>query len=82
MDHILHFCALIVRRGRKVFEPAPQVLCGLPSAIDPDPRATMTTFAMVDVRRSANVSDPLLLMEQRLSFLDVLFLSSHAETPS
>jgi hypothetical protein len=39
----------------------------------------MTTFAMVDVGRSTDVADLLLLVEKGLSLLDIVFLSSHAE---
>ncbi|HYU06280.1 MAG TPA: hypothetical protein VEM77_03755 [Thermoplasmata archaeon] len=77
MDQILDFCAVSVRNGRKIFEAGPEVLSGYPLAADPDPRATMTTFAMVDVCRGADVADAVLQVEQRLGFLDIFFLTSH-----
>lgn len=80
--NISYVCFIRVGHGWSIREPIPQIFGSDPLAIHPHSCFGPLTFSMVDVGGSTDVSNSLLLMEKGLSFLDVFFLSSHAETPS
>src|SRR5438093_4418144 len=61
-------------------ESLEEVFCGDPLAPEKDAGVAVQTFSMIDVGGGPDVSDELLLMEERLGALDVVLFPSHVRS--
>jgi len=68
--------------AREVDESLIEVLGGYPFLTEQDAGAFFNAFSVIDVGGGPDVPDELLLVEERLGPLDVVFFPSHVQSPT